>query len=71
MIFEDGILVKHLDKILILVPKTKLNNFKYKNKQFVSKDKKTILSVNSLINVIVIDCKYENNNFKCIGNLIN
>ena len=72
MVFDNGIFVNHLDKLKILVPKSSLNgedlHFNGESKSFEG-DESTI-EVGSNVSVKLSMIKYEEKEFKCIGEIV-
>lgn len=66
MIFRHGIFA-NVDKIKVLIPVSKLNNWEFKNDAF-EKDQK-ILKVDDIIQIVISDVRYEKKIFSCIGSL--
>ena len=64
MIHNNGIFVNKY-KIKILIPNNEENNFTYINNTCKYKDR--ILSCGDLIDIIIVDIRFEKNEYTCIG----
>ncbi len=70
MILQHGIFVEVADKLKILIPSDKMNNYKYsKNKKLWKKDGNYI-NLNDYVTITINLIKYEKKNFNCIGTLV-
>lgn len=64
MIHNNGIFVNKY-KIKILIPNNKLNSFEYQNNTCHYKDQ--LLTCGDIIDVIIVDIRFEKNEYTCIG----
>lgn len=70
-IYPQGVFIKLLNIFDTLIPFDYLNKSGYifDNGTFVNKDTKHIISKESIVNVNVVDIKYDNKTFNCIAKL--
>lgn len=68
MVLLHGIFLK-FHTLCILIPATTLTSFTYHDNVFKHKDKQ--LSVGDIIDVIITDIQYSNQEYKCIGSYVN
>jgi len=70
-IYPQGIFIKLLNIFDTLIPFDYLNKSGYifDNGTFINKESKHIISKESIVNVSVIDIKYDNKTFNCIAKL--
>lgn len=68
LIFNYGILVNYKKNIKILIPNKYLTEYKYDEGSFIKG--KYIINKGDIIKVKLLDFKYENREYSCIGKLI-
>jgi DNA-directed RNA polymerase subunit E'/Rpb7 len=69
MIIEDGILLKIINKINVLVPSYFIQKYTYEDGKFIDEEHQKCISVGDKIDIKIYKIRYENNNFSCIGHL--
>lgn len=69
MLFSYGILLNCEEKMKIFIPSKRLENYSFNDKYFIyGKDKK--YNIGSSVSIKVKDIKFNENNYKCIGELV-
>lgn len=68
MVFSNGIIAEIENKIKVVVPLNKLNDFIFQDSSF--KKDNLIIKKNDIISIIIDMVKYEKQNFNCIAGMI-
>ena len=68
MVFSNGIIAEIENKIKVVVPLNKLNDFIFQDSSF--KKDNLIIKKNDIIDIIIDMVKYEKQNFNCIAGMI-
>lgn len=70
MIDSVGIFVTVEDKLQIIIPEERAGKYKYNEEDETFKYKKKVISENSTVRVQLLEYRFENNSFQCIGKLV-
>lgn len=68
MVFSQGIFVEIEEKMKVLIPTDKLEEFTFENFSFRNGD--IVLSNDDIISIAIYDYKYLNNSFSCLGKFL-